>query len=159
MTKTYSMPKNFYWGGASAANQYEGGYNEGGKGLNAIDVLTNGSATEPRKVTWKTNDGKTGVTPMTWGKEFKLPDGAKPALLDNYYYPSHEGTDFYHHYQEDIKYMAEMGFNMFRLSLNWSRICQMETTKSQIKKVQLSMTRSLMNVLSTELSHLLPFAL
>ena len=72
MTKTYSMPKNFYWGGASAANQYEGGYNEGGKGLNAIDVLTNGSATEPRKVTWKTNDGKTGVTPMTWGKEFKL---------------------------------------------------------------------------------------
>ena len=122
MTKTYSMPKDFYWGGASAANQYEGGYNEGGKGLNAIDVLTNGSATEPRKVTWKTNDGKTGVTPMTWGKEFKLPDGAKPALLDNYYYPSHEGTDFYHHYKEDIKYMAEMGFNMFRLSLNWSRI-------------------------------------
>lgn len=58
------MPKDFYWGGASAANQYEGGYNEGGKGLNAIDVLTNGSATEPRKVTWKTNDGKTGVTPM-----------------------------------------------------------------------------------------------
>lgn len=46
MTKTYSMPKDFYWGGASAANQYEGGYNEGGKGLNAIDVLTNGSATE-----------------------------------------------------------------------------------------------------------------
>ncbi len=37
------MPKDFYWGGASAANQYEGGYNEGGKGLNAIDVLTNGS--------------------------------------------------------------------------------------------------------------------
>ncbi len=26
MTKTYSMPKDFYWGGASAANQYEGGY-------------------------------------------------------------------------------------------------------------------------------------
>lgn len=53
MTKTYSMPKDFYWGGASAANQYEGGYNEGGKGLNAIDVLTNGSATEPRKVLGK----------------------------------------------------------------------------------------------------------
>ena len=59
---------------------------------------------------------------MTWGNEFKLPEGAKPALLDGYYYPSHEGTDFYHHYKEDIKYMADMDFNMFRLSLNWSRI-------------------------------------
>ena len=37
------LNKNFTWGGASAANQYEGGYNEGGKGLNAVDVLTNGS--------------------------------------------------------------------------------------------------------------------
>ena len=62
MTKTYSMPKDFYWGGASAANQYEGGYKDGGKGLNAVDVLTNGSASEPRKVTWKTADGKTGST-------------------------------------------------------------------------------------------------
>ncbi len=96
--------------------------NEGGKGLNAIDVLTNGSATEPRKVTWKNKRWQNWCYSMTWGKEFKLPDGAKPALLDNYYYPSHEGTDFYHHYKEDIKYMAEMGFNMFRLSLNWSRI-------------------------------------
>ena len=63
------MPKDFYWGGASAANQYEGGYKDGGKGLNAVDVLTNGSASEPRKVTWKTADGKTGSTPMVWGKE------------------------------------------------------------------------------------------
>lgn len=47
------LNKKFTWGGASAANQYEGGYDKGGKGLNAIDVLTNGSATEPRKVTWK----------------------------------------------------------------------------------------------------------
>ena len=46
MTKTYSMPKDFYWGGASAANQYEGGYKDGGKGLNAVDVITNGSANE-----------------------------------------------------------------------------------------------------------------
>ena len=75
------MPKDFYWGGASAANQYEGGYKDGGKGLNAVDVLTNGSASEPRKVTWKTADGKTGSTPMVWGKEFKLPEGAKPAPL------------------------------------------------------------------------------
>lgn len=31
--KSYNrMPENFLWGGATAANQYEGGWNEGGKG-------------------------------------------------------------------------------------------------------------------------------
>lgn len=75
------LPDNFMWGGASAANQYEGGYNEGGKGLNAVDVLTNGSATEPRKVTWKKADGTTGSTAMAWGKPFKLPEDATPALI------------------------------------------------------------------------------
>lgn len=116
------LPDNFMWGGASAANQYEGGYNEGGKGLNAVDVLTNGSATEPRKVTWKKADGTTGSTAMTWGKPFKLPEDATPALIKDAYYPSHQATDFYHHYREDIKLMADMGFKVFRLSLNWSRI-------------------------------------
>ncbi|WP_297815267.1 glycoside hydrolase family 1 protein [uncultured Lactobacillus sp.] len=117
-----ALPKNFMWGGASAANQYEGGFDEGGKGLNAVDVLTNGSATEPRKVTWKKANGESGTTDLVWGKKFSLPQDATPQLVDGYYYPSHQGTDFYHHYKEDIKYMAEMGFDVFRLSLNWSRI-------------------------------------
>ena len=30
--------------------------------------------------------------------------------------------DFYHHYEEDIALMAEMGFTMFRMSISWSRI-------------------------------------
>ena len=94
-----AFTKKFTWGGATAANQYEGGYDEGGKGLNAVDVLTNGSATEPRKVTWKKPNGETGATPLVWGKDFKLPEGAVPTLLDGYYYPSHQGTDFYHHYK------------------------------------------------------------
>ena len=116
------LNKKFTWGGASAANQYEGGYDKGGKGLNAIDVLTNGSATEPRKVTWKKTNGETGATPLVWGKKFKLPEGAIPTILDGYYYPSHQGTDFYHHYKEDIKLMAEMGFKAFRTSIAWTRI-------------------------------------
>lgn len=37
-----SFPDNFLWGGAVAANQCEGAYNEGGKGLSVQDVLPGG---------------------------------------------------------------------------------------------------------------------
>lgn len=116
------LKENFLWGGATAANQYEGAYNEDGKGLSTADVMTQGSVKEARKITWKNpTTGETGYVEM--GMEpVKFPEGAVPAVLDGYYYPSHVGTDFYHHYKEDIKYMAEMGFKCFRMSINWSRI-------------------------------------
>lgn len=44
-------------------------------------------------------------------------------IKENIYYPSHQATDFYHHYKEDIALMAEMGFRCFRMSISWSRIC------------------------------------
>ncbi len=37
-------------------------------------------------------------------------------------YPSWEATDFYHHFKEDIALAKEMGFRVFRMSINWSRI-------------------------------------
>ncbi len=121
--KSKRFPKNFYWGGATAANQYEGGYQEGGKGLNTSDVLTEGSHTEPRKITWRnTATGETGYSEMRFLKPVIFPEGAKPAVLDGYYYPSHKAVDFYHHYKEDIALFAEMGFKCFRLSINWTRI-------------------------------------
>ena len=47
MLKEYTnkFPKEFLWGGATAANQFEGGYKEGGKGLSTSDVLTGGTHT------------------------------------------------------------------------------------------------------------------
>ena len=33
-----SLPENFLWGGATAANQCEGGYAEGGRGIANIDL-------------------------------------------------------------------------------------------------------------------------
>lgn len=36
------FPKNFLWGGAVAANQCEGAYNEGGKGLSIQDLMPKG---------------------------------------------------------------------------------------------------------------------
>ena len=37
------FPQNFLWGGATAANQYEGGYAEDGKGLAVADLITRNS--------------------------------------------------------------------------------------------------------------------
>jgi 6-phospho-beta-glucosidase len=119
-----SFDKNFLWGGATAANQYEGGFDADGKGLSTADVITAGSFQTPRHVTWKNpTTGETGYTDFKVGGPDRIvPEGAVPAVLDGEYYPSHVATDFYHHYKEDIEYMAEMDFKTFRMSINWSRI-------------------------------------
>ena len=92
-----AFPEGFLWGGATAANQFEGGYDADGKGLSVPDIIMGGAVDKPRVVT---------------------PAGVRP----NTYYPSHQGIDFYHHYKEDIALFAEMGFKCFRLSIQMSRI-------------------------------------
>jgi len=42
MNMTIKFPKDFLWGGATAANQFEGAYNEDGKGLSIQDVYPKG---------------------------------------------------------------------------------------------------------------------
>ena len=95
-----SFPKDFLWGGATAANQCEGGYNEGGRGLANVDVVPHGQDRFPVCL---------GMREML---DFE----------DGYYYPAQKGIDFYHHYKEDIAMFAEMGFKTFRLSIAWTRI-------------------------------------
>lgn len=80
------FPKNFLWGGAVAANQCEGAYNEDGKGLSIQDVLPHGIK----------------------GPRTEAPTEDNMKLV---------GIDFYHHYKEDIKLFAEMGFKVFRTSI------------------------------------------
>lgn len=94
------LRKDFLWGGATAANQCEGGYLEGNKGLGTVDVIPWG---ENRRAVM---EGKFDY--------HKLPKDS--------YYPSHEAIDFYHHWKEDIAFMAEMGFKCYRFSIAWSRI-------------------------------------
>lgn len=90
------FPDNFLWGGAVAAHQCEGGWNADGKGIGVPDVITNGSHSVPRRI--------------------------EPSLNPDLLYPTHEAIDFYHRYEEDIALFAEMGFKVFRLSINWPRI-------------------------------------
>ena len=111
--------KDFLWGGATAANQYEGGYLSGGKGLSTLDAIAGGSHETPRMITYKTKDGKVETT---WSRG-SLPEGAIGYIDPELFYPSHEATDFYHHYKEDIALFAKMGFKCFRLSISWARIC------------------------------------
>jgi 6-phospho-beta-glucosidase len=92
---------DFLWGGATAANQFEGGFDEGGRGLNLADVLPGGK--ERLKLL------------ASSGFDFEMD-------TEKYSYPNHEGIDFYHRYKEDIALFAEMGFKVFRLSIAWSRI-------------------------------------
>lgn len=91
-----TFPEGFLWGGATAANQLEGGFNAGGKGLSTADMMTAGTHTVSRRIT--------------------------PVLEAGAHYPSHEAIDFYNRYEEDIALFAEMGFKVFRLSIAWSRI-------------------------------------
>ena len=117
------FPEKFLWGGATAANQYEGGYLEGHKGLNTSDVLTNGEHLRPRRVYWKNPlTGEEGFEEMGLTEPVNFPEGVIPVLKEGELYPSQEATDFYHHFKEDIALMAEMGFKAFRMSISWSRI-------------------------------------
>ena len=113
-----AFPKGFFWGGATAANQYEGGWDAGGRGPALTDVITAGTATAPRMETYQMPDGSIKALPSM----MPCPAGAKPVVAEGYYYPNQQAVDFYHRYKEDIALLAEMGYTMFRMSISWSRI-------------------------------------
>ena len=56
------------------------------------------------------------------GRSFEKPREITVDIEADKLYPNHDGIDFYHHYAEDIALFAEMGFNIFRMSISWSRI-------------------------------------
>ncbi len=94
--------QGFLWGGATAANQYEGGYNLGGRGESVIDYIP----------------GKKG--------RMKLLETGDVDLYNRdekqYVYPNLKSVNGYEEYLNDIDYMIEMGFKSYRFSLSWTRI-------------------------------------
>ncbi|MBQ6370889.1 MAG: family 1 glycosylhydrolase [Firmicutes bacterium] len=114
----YRFPDSFLWGGATAANQVEGAWNEDGRGPAKTDVTTGGTRYEKRKITAIDKDGNK----LFLVRGEKLPEGAHYAVLEDQYYPNHLGVDEYHRYEEDIALYAEMGFKVYRMSISWSRL-------------------------------------
>ncbi len=94
------MRKDFLWGGATAANQCEGGWKEGGRGMAIVDVIPHGADRMPVMK---------GILDYR-----KLPEDSN--------YPGRKAIEMYSHYKEDIALFAEMGFKCYRFSFSWSRI-------------------------------------
>ena len=90
------FPEGFLWGGATSANQIEGAWDVGGKGPSVPDMCTDGTKEHPKRIT-------TSIEPETL-------------------YPTHEAIDYYHRFEEDIALFAEMGFKVYRMSINWTRL-------------------------------------
>lgn len=80
------MPKKFLWGGATAANQYEGAYQTGWQWPEHSDVEKGARHGVPREIHTQVMEGN--------------------------YYPSHEAVDFYHHYKEDIALFCRDGLQV-----------------------------------------------
>lgn len=101
------FPENFMWGGAVAANQLEGAWNEGGKGLCIADI----------------NEFRDDIAIEKKGNEELTRAYIKEAVdSKEKVFPKRHGIDFYHTYKEDLKLLSGLGLKTFRTSINWSRI-------------------------------------
>ncbi len=101
------FPENFMWGGAVAANQLEGAWDEDGKGLCIADI----------------NEFRDDIAIEKKGNEELNRAYIKEAVdSKEKVFPKRHGIDFYHTYKEDLKQLAGLGLKTFRTSINWSRI-------------------------------------
>lgn len=90
------LREDFLWGGALGAHQWEGAWQAGGKGESVPDHLRGGGVDTARIV--------------------------DPEFVEGAYYPSREGVGAYERFEEDISLFTEMGFNVLRLSIAWTRL-------------------------------------
>lgn len=103
------FPNDFLWGGAFAANQMEGAYDEDGKGLCIADI---NEFRDDIALDKKYNDEVT--------RKFVNEALACKTRI----FPKRHGIDFYHTYKSDLKLLGKdgLGLKSYRTSINWSRI-------------------------------------
>lgn len=103
------FPKDFMWGGAFAANQMEGAWQEDGKGLCLADI----------------NEFVDGVAlDQKCNTEITTAFVRAAISSENRIFPKRRGIDFYHRYREDLALLGKdgLGLNTYRTSINWARI-------------------------------------
>ena len=107
--KQYQFPEGFLWGGATAANQCEGAWNEDGKGMSVADCSTYKPNVDPKDYV-----AQHGIT----SKQVEEAMNSDSTEL----YGKRHGIDFYHRYEGDLDLFQEMGFKTLRVSIQWTRI-------------------------------------
>ena len=117
-----SLPKNFLWGGAVAAHQLEGGWDENGRGPSVSDVLTGGSSTERRRIT----------------------DG----VIEGEYYPNHKGIDFFIHTKRILRFLRSLDLSASAHQFPGAAFSQKAMKKSPMKRAWNFMTGCLTNFIS-----------
>ena len=103
--------EEFLWGGAIAASQAEGAYNQGGKGLDTQDLRYFDAA-------WTKEERADKKNKRINKEKFEKALTDK----DSVHYPFRWGIDFYNTYKEDVKLFHELGIKILRTSISWARI-------------------------------------
>lgn len=107
MTFEKQFPHDFLWGGAIAANQAEGAWQEGGKGWSVADINRFTPDKPLNSLSNKETDSAT----------------IRQLMADtDSIFPKRRGIDFYHRYEEDLQLIAATGITAFRTSISWSRL-------------------------------------
>lgn len=99
------MKRTFLWGAASAANQMEGAYDQDGKGLTTADLALFYEKADRKKA-------KKDLTSDDIAQLKSLPGN----------FPKRRGNDFYHHWEEDLELLHDLGLKAYRFSISWARI-------------------------------------
>ena len=103
------FPEGFLWGGGISGNQWEGGWQAGGKGLSVADVTR-----------YKPDVDRTNyhaLHSIGWDEIL-----AATKSDDTLRYPTRHGVDGYHRWREDVDLLAELGLKVLRVGIQWTRL-------------------------------------
>lgn len=96
------------WGGATASSQYEGGWSEGGRGMDTQDC---------RPYMPRTSNSTTSTRLLT---KTMLAQAKEDMKCERY--PFRKASDGYHHLEEDVALLKELNLDVYRMSISWSRL-------------------------------------
>ncbi len=100
--------KKILWGGATAASQYEGGFNEGGKGIDTQDC---------RPYLPRTSQATTKTRLLSFDT---VEEAKKCKNIGNYAF--RRGVEGISHIDEDLELIKGLRLDVYRFSISWARI-------------------------------------